>query len=75
MFNRSVELLHHFDSLAKELTKTQTDICGTIRMAVRTTTVEFGLLDAITKLLAEHPFLEIQLLVSDAPRRYSGRRN
>lgn len=68
LFNRSIELLHHFDSLAKELTKTQTDICGIIRIAVRTTTVEFGLLDAITALLAEHPSLEIQLLVSDTPR-------
>lgn len=68
LFNRSAELLHHFDSLAKELTKTQTDICGAIRLAVRTTTVEFGLLDAITALLAEHTSLEIQLFVSDTPR-------
>jgi DNA-binding transcriptional LysR family regulator len=72
LFNRSVELLQHFDALAKDLTKTQTDICGTIRLAVRTTTVEFGLLNAITALLAEHPSLEIQLLVSDTPRDIVG---
>lgn len=72
LFNRSIELLQHFDALANELSKTQTDIRGTIRMAVRTTTVEFGLLDAITALLAEHSSLEIQLLVSDTPRDIVG---
>ncbi|MFO1388383.1 LysR family transcriptional regulator [Cellvibrio sp.] len=72
LFNRSIELLQHFDSLAQELSKTQTDICGTIRIAVRTTTVEFGLLDAITHLLTEHSSLEIQLIVSDTPRDIVG---
>ncbi len=72
LFSRSSELLQHFDSLANELSNTQTDIRGTIRVAVRTTTVEFGLLDAITALLAEHPSLDIQLLVSDTPRDIVG---
>ena len=38
---------------------------GTLRVAVRTTTIQFGFMDALSQLLAEHPALRIQLMVSD----------
>ncbi len=67
LFQRSISLLNEFDQLERVLTKAKSEICGVIRMAVRTTTVEFGLLDGLTDLLKQHPSLEIQLIVSDAP--------
>lgn len=67
LFQRSQQLLADFDTLEKQLNKSLDPISGSLRIAVRTTTVEFGLLDALTYLLQQHNNLEIQLLVSDMP--------
>lgn len=72
LFDRSTSLLREFDCLELELTKAQTEIYGTVRLAVRTTTVEFGLLDALTEFLNKHTSLEIHLLVSDTPPDMAG---
>lgn len=66
LFERSSELLQEFDNLEVELTKTKLDVSGIIRVAVRTTTIEFGLLDFLSELLIEYKELEIHLVVSDS---------
>ncbi|MBL8682285.1 MAG: LysR family transcriptional regulator [Myxococcales bacterium] len=40
-------------------------LSGTIRMAVRSTTVQFDFVSDLTELLAAHPNLRVQLLVTD----------
>ncbi len=67
LYDRSSALLNEFDALEAQLTKTKDEICGAIKLAVRTTTVEFGLLDALNELLIDHNELEIHLFVSDSP--------
>lgn len=67
LFERSSELLQEFDNLEAELTKTKLEISGTLRLAVRTTTIEFGLLDFLSELLSDYKKLDIQLMVSDSP--------
>jgi DNA-binding transcriptional LysR family regulator len=41
-------------------------LAGTVRIAVRTTTIQFGLVGDIVHLLSCHPDLRVQLIVSDA---------
>lgn len=67
LFNRSAELLAGFDKLAREINQGQETIAGAIRIAVRTTTVEFGIVEKLAELVAQHSQLEIQLFVSDEP--------
>lgn len=65
LFTRSAHLLAEFDQLAKDISQTQESITGAVRIAVRTTTVEFGVVEKLAELIKKHPQLEIQLFVSD----------
>ncbi|MBK8188530.1 MAG: LysR family transcriptional regulator [Cellvibrio sp.] len=67
LFNRSADLLAGFDKLANDINQNQATISGAIRLAVRTTTVEFGIVEKLAELVQQHSQLEIQLFVSDEP--------
>lgn len=66
LFDRSSSLLQDFDNLESDIKKTNDEIRGVVKLAVRTTTVEFGLLDSLKDLLDDYPDLEIHLFVSDS---------
>jgi LysR family transcriptional regulator, regulator for bpeEF and oprC len=67
LVERATQMLRDFDLLEAELTHTRATISGVIKLAVRTTTVESGLVEALHKLLQQYPQLEVHLFVSDEP--------
>ncbi len=67
LFERSQILLEGFESLYQNLTKTENAISGTIRVAVRTATIEFGFIEDLSAELKKFEHLKIQLIVSDDP--------
>lgn len=67
LFERSQKLLMEFETLEDELTKGANQLTGTIRIAVRTPTIEFGFIEELTKELAALDNLTVQLIVRDEP--------
>lgn len=67
LFERSQDLLEGFERLHKNLTKTENEISGTIRIVVRTATIESGFIEDLSEKLKEYEQLKIQLIVSDSP--------
>lgn len=60
-------LLHSADEAEQSLHQSVRGIEGPVRVAVRTTTTQFGIVQDLVGLLQAHPRLSIQLLVSDSP--------
>lgn len=52
---------------AEEVSQRQTALEGAVRVAVRTTTIEFGFVAALSRRLLAHEELSVQLLVRDEP--------
>ena len=67
LFERSQKLLIEFDALEDELTKGANLLTGTVRIAVRTPTIEFGFVEELTKELSALDDLIVQLIVRDEP--------
>lgn len=67
LFERSQGLLIEFDTLEEELTKGASLLTGTVRIAVRTPTIEFGFVEELTKELKALDNLIVQLIVRDEP--------
>lgn len=67
LYQRSKGLLEGFELLQQDLTKTRKEISGNIRIAVRTTTIEFGFINDLSQELKKFEHLKVQLIVSDGP--------
>ena len=67
LFERSQKLLVEFETLEEELTKGARLLTGIVRIAVRTPTIEFGFVEALTKELSALDDLVVQLIVRDEP--------
>ncbi|MBV1907605.1 MAG: LysR family transcriptional regulator [Pseudomonadales bacterium] len=67
LFERSQRLLIEFDTLEEKLTNGAKLLTGTVRIAVRTPTVEFGFVEELSKELRTLDNLIVQLIVRDEP--------
>lgn len=65
-YERALALIEAADLAEEAVTRDRGGLSGTIRVAVRTTTVQFSLLADLAQLLATHPQLRVQLIVTDA---------
>lgn len=64
-YEHVVELLAASARAEAAVSPNRLGLQGTLRVAVRTTTIQFGFVRELSKLLGEHASLRIQLLVSD----------
>ncbi len=67
LFDRSQVLLEAFDSLEEDITSANKQFSGTIRVAVRTATIEFGFIECLAEKLKALENLKIQLIIRDEP--------
>jgi len=67
LFERSQNLLEAFETLEEDLTNAKKTLSGTVRVAVRTPTIEFGFIEELSKSLKLFKNLKIQLIVTDDP--------
>lgn len=65
-YEHALRLLRAADEAESSVRRTSGSLEGTVRVAVRTTTVQYGIVDDIVRLLGEHATLRVQLIVSDA---------
>ena len=67
LFERSQSLLIEFNALEDELTRGVELLAGTVRIAVRTPTIEFGFVEELSRRLSTLDDLIVQLIVRDEP--------
>jgi LysR family transcriptional regulator for bpeEF and oprC len=70
LFDRSQSLLEAFDDLKEDIVGADKPLSGTIRIVVRTTTIEFGFVEGLTEELINLEALNVQLIVRDEPIDY-----
>ena len=64
---RAARLLEAADEAVAAVATHASALEGRLRVAVRSTSVEFGLVEELVRFLEVHPGLSVQLLVSDDP--------
>lgn len=65
LYEHALRLLRLASEAEQSLRPTSSLLEGTVRVAVRTTTVQFGIVQDMTALLHSNPHLRVQLMVSD----------
>lgn len=65
LYEHALRMLRAADEAEQALSPRSGFLEGTVRIAVRTTTVQFGFVHDIVALLARNPDLRVQLIVSD----------
>ncbi|MDZ7937839.1 MAG: LysR family transcriptional regulator [Rhodoferax sp.] len=66
LYEHALRLLRAAEDAELAVQASAEQLQGTVRVAVRTTTVQFGFVNDIASLLASQPDLRVQLIVSDA---------
>lgn len=62
---RALQVLASVEEAESVVQRRSSGLSGRVRLAVRTTTVQFDLVPDLTKLLEHHPTLRVQLIVTD----------
>lgn len=65
-YQHATHMLQAAEAAEQALQASSDTLQGTVRIAVRTTTVQYGFVNALTGLLLAHPALRVQLIVSDS---------
>ncbi len=66
-YEKAIELLDLARQAEEAVNPKKGKLLGTLRVAVRTTTIQFGIVEDLVKFISDNSGIRIQLLVSDGP--------